>query len=113
MQGSTMKDKMTIYDWQYPFVTRKWLYTAVTRAEYLENVLFFDYEEMAENKRALDHYLQRKVERYRQQDQKAGREIDEKDYITPEWLFNCFGKSCNCCGDCLVYEVKPGRSRAT
>jgi hypothetical protein len=108
MQGSTIKDKITIYDWQHFFVSRKWLYTAFTRAEYLDNVMFFDYKEQAENRRALDRYLERKIERYKQQDLKAGRHIDEKDYITPEWLFNCFGKSCNCCGDCLVYEVEGG-----
>jgi hypothetical protein len=108
MQGSTIKDKITIYDWQHFFVSRKWLYTAFTRAEYLDNVMFFDYKEQAENRRALDRYLERKIERYKQQDLKAGRQIDEKDYITPDWLFNCFGKSCNCCGDCLVYEVEDG-----
>ena len=109
MLGSTAREKITIYDWQHPFVNRKWLYTAVTRAEYLDHVLFFDYVEAGENKRALDTYLQRKVERYKEQDRKAGRDIDENCYITPGWLLDCLGKSCNSCGDCLTYDVEGGR----
>ena len=39
-QGSSIDDKITILDWRFKFVNRKWLYTAVTRATELKNLYF-------------------------------------------------------------------------
>ena len=109
MQGSSIDDKITIFDWQYRHVSWKWLYTAITRATYLQNVQFFDYQEEPEDDRLLQSYLQMKVRRYREQDAKAGWLIEPATYITTQWLQSCFSKSCNRCGDCLTYEIENNR----
>ena len=67
-------------------------------------VHFYDYDENQENKEHMMQYLQRKVDRYKGQDKKAKRPIDDGSYITKEWLLSCIGKSCNSCGDCLMYS---------
>jgi hypothetical protein len=110
-QGSSLDAKLTVFDWKFAHVNRKWLYTAVTRATELKNVLFFDYNENAEQEETMLHYFQRKVVAYRQQDRKAKREVKEEGYITREWLMGCLGKSCSECGECLTYE--HGRSNLT
>jgi len=50
-----------------------------------------------EEEKEFASYLQRKVERYRQQDKKAKRPIDPNKYITKEWLNKCLGKGCRNC----------------
>jgi hypothetical protein len=47
-----------------------------------------------------------KVQRYKSQDTKAGRAIVEQGYVDKEWLKGCYGKSCQSCGDCLVYTIE-------
>ena len=39
-QGSTIDEAITIYDHKFAYVSRKWLYTAVTRATNLKHVYF-------------------------------------------------------------------------
>jgi hypothetical protein len=109
MQGSSIDDRITIFDWQYRHVSWKWLYTAITRATYFQNVQFFDYQEEPEDDRLLQSYLQMKVRRYREQDARGGWPIEPATYITTQWLQSCFGKSCNRCGDCLTYEIENNR----
>ena len=41
-QGSTIDDRITIFDWNFCFVDRNWVYTAVGRATYLNNVYFYN-----------------------------------------------------------------------
>ena len=38
------------------------------------------------------------------QDRKAKHQIDDANYITKEVLVGWVGKSCNSCGDCLIYD---------
>ena len=80
-QGSSIPDAITIFDWQFPRVNRKWIYTAVTRATELKNVAFYNYTEGETTAREfyyLDKYLKKKVDGYKQQDTKAGRHIGEE-----------------------------------
>ena len=104
-QGSSVDEGITIFDWGNFFVTRKWIWTAITRARSLDEVVFWRYDERPENMSKLLEYLKGKVERYKVQDLKAGREFAEADYITPEWLRGCLGTSCQSCGDALTFEV--------
>ena len=53
----------------------------------------------------------KKVDRYKQQDRKAKREVQDQCYVTTAWLLSCLGKSCSSCGDALVYE--QGKSNLT
>lgn len=104
-QGSSIDDKITIFDWRFFFVNRKWIYTAVTRATELKNVFFFlgaaaDYDEAV-----LDNYLAKKVENYKKQDLQHGRPLTE-NFVTPTWLKAQFGKVCHDCGDCFRFDIK-------
>jgi hypothetical protein len=104
--------KLTIFDWKFTHASRKWLYTAVTRATHLKNVLFFDYDEDLSKQDQMLQYFSKKVASYRQQDRKAKREcLDEEGYVTAAWLMACLGKSCSECGECLIYE--HGKSNLT
>jgi hypothetical protein len=110
-QGSSLDERITVFDWKFAHVNRKWLYTAVTRATELKNVLFCDYDENAEREEAMLQYFAKKVERYKQQDKKAQREVNESCFVTVKWLTDCLGKCCNGCGDALVFE--RGKSNLT
>ena len=108
-QGSTIDEAITIFDHKFAFVSRKWLYTAVTRATNLKQVYFYDYDKSAEKETDMVQYFARKVENYRLQDKKANRSIDDANFITKEWLMSCVGKSCGSCGDCLTYNRSQGK----
>ena len=69
---------------------------------------FYDYDETKENKEQMMQHFQRKVDRYKQQDRKAKRKIEDEGYITKETLAGWVGKSCNSCGDCLSYSRLSG-----
>jgi hypothetical protein len=108
-QGSSIDDKITIFDWRFKHVNRKWLYTSVTRATELKNVSFYvgklvkddDDEEL------LKRYLEMKIANYIAQDLQHGRTITDS-YVTTDWLKQQFGKHCSDCGDCLRYDVIGG-----
>ena len=69
-------------------------------------VIFYSYQEVQEKEELLDKYLQGKVERYKQQDKKADRDIHTDSYITADWLKKAYGSRCGNCGDCLTYTIK-------
>jgi hypothetical protein len=61
-QGSSIDNPITVFDWRFVHVSRKWLYTAITRATDLKQVQFFDYDESKESEEQMYQYFQRKVE---------------------------------------------------
>ena len=97
---------MTIFEWKFCHVDRKWIYTACTRATQISDVSFFEYEGSKEDETILTAFLQRKVERYKIKDLKANPSIDDDNYITVEWLKSAYGSCCNSCGDCLTYSIE-------
>ena len=77
-QGSTIKNPITIHQWDFQHVSRKWLYTSITRATHFDNVYFMiDNKVDAKKKqdKALMEYFNKKVCNYIKQDKNAGREI--------------------------------------
>ena len=109
-QGSSIEGKITIFDWKFFFVNRKWLYTAVTRATELKNVFFYNPKEASADydEEVLDKYLNKKVDNYKKQDYNHGRPLTD-NYVTADWIKSQFGKTCNGCGDCLRFEIKDGK----
>ena len=45
LQGSSVNESITIFDYKFKNVNRNWLYVAVTRATDLNNVYFYNYKE--------------------------------------------------------------------
>jgi ribosomal protein S24E len=104
-QGSTIEDKqITIFDWNYYFVDRKWIYTAVTRATELKNVFFYDGPVDKFDTYILHKYLDKKVANYKKQDLQNGIEITD-NYITVDWLKKQMGKKCADCDDCMYFDI--------
>ena len=58
-QGSFIEDAITIFDHKFAYATRKWLYTAVTRATDLRKVLFYGYAESKEKEAEMVQYFHR------------------------------------------------------
>ena len=104
LQGSSIHEKITIFDWNFePCVTRKWLWVAITRATYLDNVAFYEY-----TKAILDNYIDMKIKHYKEQDKKAGRDISYS-YVNKAWFMNNFKSNCVSCGCSLGYEIENGK----
>jgi hypothetical protein len=106
-QGSSIDESMTIFDYKYHFVDRKWLWTAITRATDLNNVWFYEYTEKPENINNIKSYLSKKIEGYKLQDTKANR-IISNNYVTVDWLMNCINKRCDHCGCNLELNLDSG-----
>ncbi len=106
-QGSPIDGKITIFDWNFFFVSRKWVYTAVTRGTDLRDVFSFDPEESSADygETVLDNYLAKKVENYRKQVLQHDRPLTD-NFITPAWLKAQRGKVCHDCGDCFRFDIK-------
>ena len=110
-QGSSISEKITIFDWTMWCASRKWLYTAVTRATELNNVVFFSAPTQEADHAILDKYLDKKVDNYKKQDRDHNRQITP-NFVTRDWLKAQFGKVCSDCGDCFRYDIKGGKVEA-
>jgi hypothetical protein len=107
-QGSSIKESMTIFDYKHFFVSRKWLWTAITRATDLNNVWFFEYNEDNEKEqRKLQVYFKKKIDGYKCQDRNAKRSISE-NYVDVDWFMKCVGTNCSHCNVSLEYDINFG-----
>ena len=108
LQGSSINEKITIFDWNFELVSRKWVWVAVTRATYLDNVSFYEYTEPTMDKKMLDDYIKMKIDHYKSQDVKAKRAISY-NYIDKQWFLQHFKSNCVSCGCSLGYDIEDGR----
>jgi hypothetical protein len=102
-QGASIDTSITIFDYIHFFVTREWLWVAITRATELDNVYFYDYtfdEELNQN--LMRCYFERKVKNYKSQDRDAGREISKENDVDTKWLMLAVNKRCCSC-ECSFY----------
>jgi len=99
LQGMTLNDNITIFDYSLPFVTRKWLWVAITRTTSLNKVRFYDGRDGGFNMALLNKYFHQKVNQYVEQDKKAKRNIDMTNYINVEWLHQNINKGCVRCSN--------------
>ena len=60
------------------------------------------------NETTLMRYLDNKVKRYKIQDLKAGRTVDDADYIDVKWLYDRMNSRCNKCGCGFEFDIKCG-----
>ena len=103
-QGSSIEAKYTIFDIYNPRITRRWAWTAITRATDLNNITIYDgsicKQLELDDVRTL---FVGKIGKYKTQDSKAKRPITSPDYITPEFIFSFMHTHCdgNCDGTLL------------
>ena len=102
LQGSTATEGITLLDLDCWFVTREWFYTALTRADDLDKIFFFDGDlgsrAIKENEFLLK--LRSRIQGHRYADEKAGRFYEEEDYVTEDDVRALIKASlkCFCCG---------------
>ena len=97
-QGSSIDDSITIFDYNFKYVNREWLYVAITRATDLSQVYFYNYKEDTKvSNTCIASYFQKKVLQYMKQDKEANRNIERESYITVTWLKNCINRYCHNC----------------
>jgi hypothetical protein len=96
-------DKITIFDANNPYCDRKFLWTAITRCRYLDNVYIYIHSQ-DEIQRFTDmkynQHFRFKVEGYKNQDKKKGREYNEEEYISNNWIFEQLEKHGIVCPYC-------------
>ena len=110
-QGSSINEPITIFDYKFFFVSRKWIWTAITRARNLDDVYFYDYTEDNEfNMNLIKCYFKNKIKGYKEQDRSAKREINKENYINIEWLINSVNKNCYSCCNNLYIDFKDGNT---
>ena len=112
-QGSTLNQKITIFDHHHFFMSREWLYTAISRATNFNNIYFFKYAKDINNELNYNStlaYFNRKVSGYRAQDRAAKRELSKDNYINKEWFMTKALSNCGSCGCHFYVKFKEGNA---
>ena len=110
-QGASVKNNITIHEWQRSrLVTREWLYTAITRCVDLNNVSFYENNEAEQDRveQKLINYFKNKIEAYKQEDRKAGRELNLDNYVDVDFCMDRMNGTCGKCGCDFYFETKKG-----
>ena len=82
-QGASINNNITIHEWDRSYlVSREWVWTSLTRARDFNKVAFFKNEKAEEKmeQQLLINYLKNKIDGYKKQDLKAGRELNENNF---------------------------------
>ena len=110
-QGASIKNNITIHEWQRTkLVSREWLWTALTRATDFKNVSFYQNVEAEQDlqEQKLRKYLSNKIEGYKQQDIKAGRDLNLDNYVDVDFCMERLRGTCGKCGCDFYIETKKG-----
>ena len=110
-QGASIKNNITIHEWQRSrLVSREWLWTSITRCVDFKNVSFYENTEAEQDRQEqkLMNYFKNKIEGYKQQDKKAGRELNLDSYVDVEWCMDRLTSTCGKCGCDFYFETKKG-----
>lgn len=108
IQGITIDTAITIYDHNFYYTSREWLWTAITRATDFKQVYFYNGKSQEFNRERLLSYFRNKIAGYVDQDTKAKRKYDKTKYITVEWLEDAFSKTCYRCS--CVFDAHISQS---
>ena len=84
-QGLTMSKPFTIFDADESFVTARWLWTAITRARWLQDITFCLLGTSGITRCKLRRQITHKLESYRATDEAKGQ-WSKQQFITAEWV---------------------------
>ena len=110
-QGASINNNIVIHEWDKSYlVSREWIWTAYTRARDFNKVAYFKNEKAEEQmeQQLLINYLKNKIEGYKKQDLKSGRELNEDNYIDVGWCMDRLKGTCQKCGGDFHIEIKKG-----
>ena len=110
-QGASINNNIVIHEWDRSYlVSREWIWTAYTRARDFNKVAFFKNEEVEEKmeKQLLINYLKNKIEGYKKQDMKAGRELNENNFVDVNFCMERLKGTRQKCGGDFHIEIKKG-----
>ena len=110
-QGCSVDDDIVIYDWSKWYCSKNWYWTAITRARDLNRVKFYKYDadENDMSKIRVETYFKNKIMNYIEQDKKAGRDVEDGDYVDVEFLMNLMNTQCENCNEPLVIDFEDGK----
>ena len=110
-QGASIDNNIVIHEWDKSYlVSREWIWTAYTRARDFNKVAFFKNEKAEEKmeRQLLINYLKNKIDGYKKQDLKAGRELNENNYVDVNFCMERLKGTCQKCGGDFHIEIKKG-----
>ena len=110
-QGASINNNIVIHEWDRSYlVSREWIWTAYTRARDFNKVAFFKNEKADEKmeQQLLINYLKNKIDGYKKQDMKAGRELNENNYVDVNFCMERLKGTCQKCGGDFHIEIKKG-----
>ena len=102
-QGTSISNKITVFDLNLPYVSKEHIWVAITRARSLKNLQIFihDKQEVKRfNEAKIKQYLSFKIDNYKLQDKKANRDISN-NFIDVEFILEQMKKLNNKCCLCL------------
>ena len=106
-QGSGIGTSFVIADFRSKFVSKQWLYSAVSRTRDLDNVYFLEQNLHDAN---VESMLTRMVAGYKHQDMlRFGAYPSDEGYIDPLYIrseFQRIGGKCAMCGDFMGFETR-------
>ena len=110
-QGASINNNIVIHEWDKSYlVSREWIWTAYTRARDFNKVAFFKNEKAEEKmeQQLLINYLKTKIDGYKTQDLKAGRELNENNFVDVNFCMERLKGTCQKCGGDFHIEIKKG-----
>jgi hypothetical protein len=99
IQGKSISTDLTIFDADLSYMSRRRLYTAITRARSLDKVTFFINSDDKRNQFKdfrITQYFKFKIENYKNQYKLKNREYKEEEYISHSWFIEKFEKNNYC-----------------
>ena len=110
-QGCSVDDDIVIYDWSKWYVCKNWYWTSITRCRDLNRVKFYKYDtdENDMSKIRVKTYLKNKVMNYIEQDERAGRDVSNGNYVDEDFLIDLMNTQCQNCNEPLTIDFDEGR----
>jgi hypothetical protein len=95
VQGMTIDDKITIFDFGNYHVDKHWVYTAITRTTELSNISIY-LGKQKDPKEMLMEKITKMIQQHKQADIKADRLDNWSEYINTPYAYEMVMKTSNC-----------------